>query len=60
MLAAAIVVLDGMSLLDLAKSGKDTKLFWTAIVVLIPLGGPLGYYLFGRDGVSIAGRDDAA
>jgi hypothetical protein len=58
MLAAAVVILDAMSLLDLFKSGKEAgkKLVWTAVVVLLPLVGPLGYYTFARDGASIAGR----
>ena len=59
LLGLAIVVLDAMSLIDVFRSSKDPekKLLWTVIILLLPLMGPLLYYLFARsDGSSIGPR----
>ena len=50
LVGAAVLFLDVLSILDVFKSGKDTekKALWIVLILLLPLAGPLLYYLMGR------------
>ena len=58
LLGLAILVLDVLSVVDVFRSSKDPekKLLWAIIILLLPLLGPLLYYLFARSGGSAIGR----
>lgn len=44
------LVLAVMALADVWKSGRadSDKVIWTVVIVAVPVGGSIGYYLFGR------------
>jgi hypothetical protein len=52
LIAAAVLVLDVLSILDVFKSGKDAekKAIWIVIILLLPLAGPLLYFVLTRRG----------
>ena len=52
LIAAAILVLDAWSILDVFNCGKDPekKALWIALILFLPLAGPLLYYLLARRG----------
>ena len=52
LIAAAVLVLDVLSILDVFKSGKDAekKAIWIVLILLLPLAGPLLYFLLARRG----------
>jgi hypothetical protein len=52
LIAAAILILDVLSILDVLRSGKDTekKAVWIVLILLLPLAGPLLYYVLTRRG----------
>ena len=59
LLAAAVLVLDVLSILDVFNSGKDAekKAIWIVLILLLPLAGPLLYFLLTRRGpLAGAGR----
>lgn len=49
LLGGAVLVLDAFALLDVFRGPKDDekKLLWAVIILLLPLMGPLLYFLFG-------------
>ncbi|MEO5976505.1 MAG: PLD nuclease N-terminal domain-containing protein [Chryseolinea sp.] len=46
-----ILVLDVVVIIDIAKSNKDTekKILWIIAVVLLPVLGPILYYVLGKN-----------
>jgi phospholipase D-like protein len=52
LIAAAVLILDVLSILDVFNSGKDSekKAIWIVIILLLPLAGPLLYYVLTRRG----------
>jgi hypothetical protein len=50
--AAAVLVLDVLAILDVFSGGRDTekKALWIVLIVLLPIAGPLLYYLLARRG----------
>ena len=52
LIAAAVLILDVLSILDVFKSGKDAekKAIWIVLILLLPLAGPLLYFLLTRRG----------
>ena len=46
-----ILILDVIVILDIAKSNKDTekKVLWIIAVVLLPVLGPILYYVIGKN-----------
>ena len=52
LIAAAVLVLDVLSILDVFNSGKDSekKAIWIVLILLLPLAGPLLYFLLTRRG----------
>ena len=45
-----IFILDILAVIEIWKSSRDTmtKLLWTLLVLMFPLGGLIIYYFFGR------------
>jgi hypothetical protein len=52
LIAAAVLVLDVLSILDVFNSGRDPekKAIWIAVILLLPLAGPILYFLLTRRG----------
>ena len=52
LIAAAVLVLDVLSILDVFNSGKDSekKAIWIVLILILPLAGPLLYYVLTRRG----------
>ena len=52
LITAAELVLDVLSILDVFNSGKDSekKAIWIALILLLPIAGPLLYYVLTRRG----------
>ena len=52
LIAAAVLVLDVLSILDVFNSGRDSekKFLWIAMILFLPVLGPLLYYLLTRRG----------
>jgi hypothetical protein len=50
--AAAVLVLDILSLLDVFNGGRDVekKALWVVVILMLPLAGPILYYLIARRG----------
>jgi hypothetical protein len=50
--AAAVLVLDILSILDVVDGPRDTekKALWIVLILLLPIAGPLLYYLLARRG----------
>lgn len=51
-LAGAVVILDAWAILDVFNSGKsaENKALWIALILVLPLAGPLLYYVLTRRG----------
>lgn len=49
----AIIVIDVLVIIDIVKSSKDTekKILWIIAVVLLPVLGPILYYVVGRNNI---------
>lgn len=58
MFAAAVLLLDVLAVLDVLSGGKDAekKAIWIALVLLLPIAGPLLYYALARGVRAPAGR----
>lgn len=58
LIAAAVLVLDVLSILDVFNNGKDSekKALWILLIILLPLAGPLLYFFLTRRG-PLAGGD---
>ena len=56
LIAAAVLVLDAWSILDVFNGGKDSekKALWIALILFLPLAGPLLYFLLARRGIKAA------
>ena len=52
LIAAAVLVLDAWSILDVFNSGKDSekKMLWIAVILFLPIAGPILYYLLTHRG----------
>jgi hypothetical protein len=52
LITAAVLVLDAWSILDVFNGGKDAekKAIWIVLILLLPLAGPLLYYVLTRRG----------
>jgi hypothetical protein len=52
LIATAVLVLDVLSILDVFNGGKiaEKKAIWIALILFLPLAGPLLYYLLARRG----------
>ncbi len=52
LIAAAVLVLDVLSILDVFRSGKDAekKAIWIVLILLLPIAGPLLYFVLTRRG----------
>ena len=50
MFAAAVLVLDVLAILDVFNGGRDLerKAIWILLILLLPVAGPLLYYLLAR------------
>jgi hypothetical protein len=50
LMAAAVLVLDAWAILDLFTGGKDLekKVLWIALILFLPLAGPLLYLMLSR------------
>lgn len=50
LVAAAILALDVVAIVDILKSGKDAekKVLWAVVIVLLPFLGMLVYFLAGK------------
>ena len=48
----AVLVLDGLAIYDVFNGGKDSekKVLWIAVILFLPLAGPILYYLLARRG----------
>jgi hypothetical protein len=58
LIAAAVLVLDAAAIIDAFNSGKSAgnRVLWIALIVCLPLAGPLCYYLLARRGPLDGGR----
>lgn len=54
----AVLVLDVVSILDVFNSARDQekKILWTLLILVLPLLGPLLYYVFARNGSALGHR----
>ena len=52
LIAAAVLVLDVLSLIDVCKNGNDLekKALWIVLILVLPVAGPILYYLLARRG----------
>jgi hypothetical protein len=52
LMAAAVLVLDVLSLIDVFSGGKDVekKALWVVLILVLPVAGPILYYLLARRG----------
>jgi hypothetical protein len=52
---AAVLVLDALAIFDVFNGAKDLekKALWIALILFLPLAGPILYYLLARRGGSI-------
>jgi hypothetical protein len=52
LIAAAVLILDVLSIVDVLAGGKDAekKAIWIALILFLPLAGPLLYYVLTRRG----------
>jgi len=50
LLYVLVAIIDVVAVMDILKSSKDNekKILWIVVVVLMPLLGPLLYYVVGR------------
>jgi hypothetical protein len=55
-IAAAVLILDAWAILDIFTGGKDLerKALWIALILFLPLAGPLFYLLLSGRGTSAA------
>ena len=49
---AAVLVLDALAIFDVIDNGRDLerKALWIALILFLPLAGPILYYLLARRG----------
>ena len=52
LIAAAVLVLDVLSIVDVLKAGRDgeRKVLWIVVILVLPLAGPLLYFAMTRRG----------
>jgi hypothetical protein len=55
LIAATVLVLDGMAIIDVCNSPKDTEkiVLWIVVIMFLPIAGPVAYYFVGRRGRSM-------
>lgn len=55
LIAVAVLVFDAVAIMDVCNSSKDTEkiLLWVAVIMFLPIAGPIIYYAVGRRGRSI-------
>ena len=54
--AAAVLILDGLAILDVfgRVEAWRRKALWIALILLLPVAGPLAYYLLARRGFGLS------